>query len=470
MYSFLYKICSWLLQKVSAGALIVVIGVAAVALGLYLRETVDFDRSKAVLVQSLTDERDQLEAVRQEIEARIAVLQADIASQEERVQRAAKVIATLRELESWWDRLIGNPEQQKANAEQIKRMEDLSTTASSQLVELRRTLVQTTWEREGLEIALNRAQQRLQAELQTESRVVHYARRAWDEAKVYVITALAIFLFGPTLMKLVLFYGLAPLLAKSRPIRLAESSVAQPAVGESRVSVDTALWPGERLHVKEKFLQASDEGLEKKTRFLLDWRIPFTSIACGLSELVAMRNVLAEGERRVTFSNADDPHMELSIIAVPEGGSLILRPSFLAGVITRADKPLRIRPRWQLFRWQAWISLQFRYFEFHGPCRLLVVGSRGVRAEHLVEREGRPSPARRTNQRATIGFTPTLDYRPVRAETFWGYYRGMNPLFDDLFAGHGVFLVQETSTAGAGDAPGNFWASVWGGVLKVMGI
>ncbi|GAB1490121.1 hypothetical protein MASR2M8_25790 [Opitutaceae bacterium] len=450
--------------------LIVAIGVAAVAVGLYLRETVDFDQSKAALVQSLTDERDQLEAVRQEIETRIGALQADIANQEERVQRAAKVIATLRELENWWDRLIGNPEQQKANAEQIKRMEDLKTTASAQLIELRRALVQTTWEREGLEIALNRAQQRLQAELQTESRAVHYARRAWDEAKVYVLTALAIFLFGPTLMKLVLFYGLAPLLAKSRPIRLAEASVAQPAVGDSRVSVDTALWPGECLYVKEPFLQASDEGLEKKTRFLLDWRIPFTSIACGLSELVAMRNVLAQGERRVTFSNADDPHMELSIISVPEGGSLILRPSFLAGVITHADKPLRIRPRWQLFRWQAWISLQFRYFEFHGPCRLLVVGSRGVRAERLVKREGRQAPARRTNQRATIGFTPSLDYRPVRAETFWGYYRGMNPLFDDLFAGQGVFLVQETSTDGSGVTPGNFWASVWGGVLKVMGI
>jgi len=374
MYSFLYKICSWLLQKLSAGVLIVVLGVGAVGIWLYLRETVDFDRSRADLVASMTVERDQLRATRAEVEARLASLQSDIINQEERVQRAAKVVSTLRELESWWDRLIGNPEQQKANADQIRRMEELSASASSQLLELRRALVQTTWEREGVDLALNRAEQRLQNELQSESRVVHYWRRAWDQSRVYVITALALFIFGPSLWKLFLFYGLAPLLARSRPIRLTEAAVAQPSVTESRVSIDTALWPGEVLLVKEKFLQASDEGLARKTRFLLDWRIPFTSVACGLSELVAMRNGLAEGERRVTFSNADDPHLELALISVPDGGTLILRPSFLAGVITAADRPLRIRPRWQLFRWQAWITLQFRFFEFSGPCRLLVVG------------------------------------------------------------------------------------------------
>ena len=470
MYSFLDQIGGWLLRKLSAGLLMVVLGVAAVALGLYIRETVDFDRSRAIMIQALTDERDQLQAVRAEIEARMVKMQSDIVIQEERVTRATKVISTLRELESWWDLLVGNPDQQKANANQIERMTALSAESTNALVDLRRSLLQLTGERDGLELALTRLQGRLQAELQTESRVVHYTRRAWEKSRVYVVTALALFVFGPTLFKLGLFYGLAPLLAKSRPIRWVESAAAQPAVGGSRVSVDTALWPGEVLLIRENFLQSSDEGLAKKTRFLLDWRIPFTSLACGLFELVSMRNVRAEGERRVIFSNADDPHLELAVVALPEGGSLILRPTFLAGVITPADRPLRIRPRWQLLRWQAWISLQFRYFEFQGPCRLLVAGRRGVRAEQLVEREGRPAPARRTNQRATIGFTPTLDYQPVRAETFWGYYRWLNPLFDDLFSGQGMFLVQETSSGHGERASGRFWASLWSGVLKVLGL
>jgi hypothetical protein len=255
MYSFLDQIGGWLLRKLSAGLLMVVLGVAAVALGLYLRETVDFDRSRAIMIQALTDERDQLQAVRAEIEARMVKMQSDIVIQEERVTRATKVISTLRELESWWDRLVGNPDQQKANADQIERMTALSAESTNALVDLRRSLLQLTGERDGLELALTRLQGRLQAELQTESRVVHYTRRAWEKSRVYVVTALALFVFGPTLFKLGLFYGLAPLLAKSRPIRWVESAAAQPAVGGSRVSVDTALWPGEVLLIRENFLQ-----------------------------------------------------------------------------------------------------------------------------------------------------------------------------------------------------------------------
>jgi hypothetical protein len=278
------------------------------------------------------------------------------------------------------------------------------------------------------------------------------------------------FFFGPSLVKVLAYFVLAPLLARGRPIRFAEETEVMPAVGASRVSVEAALWPGEVLRVKEKFLQASDEGLHRRTRFVLDWRIPLTSVACGLIELVEMRHGHASGELRVTFSTMDDPHTELAVIAIPEGGSLILRPSFLAGVITAAEQPLRIRRRWALLRWQAWLTLQFRFFEFVGPCRLIVAGTRGVRGERLLEREGATRAARRTNQQATIGFTPGLDYLPVRAETFWSYYRGMNPLFDDLFAGKGLFVLQETSQLLNGNRPGRFWSSVWSGLLKIFGL
>ena len=65
---------------------------------------------------------------------------------------------------------------------------------------------------------------------------------------------------------------------------------------------------------------------------------------------------------------------------------------------------------------------------------------------------------------------PNLAYRPVRAETFWSYYRGQNPLFDDLFAGRGLFISQETATTGPAAKAGAFWSGVWNGVLKVFGL
>jgi len=87
-----------------------------------------------------------------------------------------------------------------------------------------------------------------------------------------------------------------------------------------------------------------------------------------------------------------------------------------------------------------------------------------------MAREEGVTPARRTNQDSTIGFTPNLSYSPVRAETFWSYYRGMNPLFDDRFSGAGLFILQETSAEGPGAKSGKFWSSVWNGVLKVFGV
>ncbi|HEY0944858.1 MAG TPA: hypothetical protein VGD81_06305 [Opitutaceae bacterium] len=469
MYSFLYRLGSWLLQKLAVGVLIVVLGVAAYGMWLFLRDHVDFDTRRAERLASLSEERDRLRTVRAEIEKRIEEMHAEIAAQEKRVATATRVMATLRELESWWERWFGNGEQQRANAEQIARMQELRAKSTTRIGELKQTATHTLWEREGIDIALGKAERQLLALEQEKSEAAHYLREAWERSKWYVAAALAAFFLGPTLWKLLLYYGFAPTIARTRPIRFADNIATLPTVGESHVSIDTALWPGDVLHVKEKFLQASDEGLVKKTRFVLDWRIPFTSVACGLVELVEMRNAHAGGELHVTLSNAEDPHTELAVIAVPEGTSIVLRPSFLAGVITPAGQPLNIRRRWQLFRWQAWVTLQFRFFEFIGPCRLLVAGSRGVRAEKLVEREGR-RPARRANQLATIGFTPNLDYRPVRAETFWGYYRDMNPLFDDLFAGPGLFVLQETSTEGETAKPGKFWSTVWSGMLKVFGL
>ncbi|MDC0976727.1 hypothetical protein OAR35_01395, partial [bacterium] len=168
--------------------------------------------------------------------------------------------------------------------------------------------------------------------------------------------------------------------------------------------------------------------------------------------------------------SCEDPHTELSVIEVPGEASIILRPSFLVGVLTKDEEKVEIRRRWTLFRWQAWITLQFRFFEFVGPCRIVVAGSRGVRAEVLRDQDNGTRPARRTNQLATIGFTPNLDYLPVRAETFWGYYRGMNPLFDDLFAGDGLFVLQETARDSEQAGPRKFWSTIWNSILKVFGI
>jgi hypothetical protein len=470
MYSFLVRLGGWLAQKLAIAALIVVLGVAAYALWMFVREQGDFNLQRDAMRRDLAQKRDQLTAAKIEVEKRLSEFQAGIEVQRERVKRAQRVIDLLQSMESWWDRLWGNPSQQKANEEQVKRMEELKTGALGQVAELTKTVTRAAWEKDGIEIELARVGREISGIEASKSKVAHYLYAAWHEAKWYVALALASYFLGPTLWAILMYYGFARLIARGRPIRFKHVDRAVPIVGESHVSVETTLGPHDVLRVKEKYLMASDEGVQKSTRFVLDWRIPVTSVACGLIELVELRNGGDRDELHVTLSNATDPHIELATVEVPEGSSLILRPSFLAGVIQRAEIPLVIRRHWQIFRWQAWVTGQFRFFEFIGPCRLVVAGSRGVRAEELVERTEGPPFARRTNQDATIGFTPNLSYRPVRAETFWSYYRGMNPLFDDLFSGHGLFILQETATRGGAAKAGRFWATVWNGLLKVFGM
>ncbi len=463
----LLQFARWLLTKTAMVAVIVAGGLAVYGLWQFLRDNVDIDFRHSELVRAITGERAQVKAALGDVEVRLAQNQADIAAAQERIRQIDSIVQRLKELESTWDKVVGNREQQEANAAQLQRMGELHREAVAELTRLQTQLTRTTWERDGLQVALGRLDIRLQEVNTQRSRFVHYVQDLWARTRFWILLTLAVYFLGPTAGKLLLYYGVAPLITRGRPVRLVAALPVLPEIAESRVALNLSLPPGTKLWLKERFLQTADEGLERKTRFLLDWRIPFTCLASGLIELVEMHQpAAAAASRQVTLSNEADPSVELALVTLPAGSALVLRPSYLIGVSAGAGERLVIRRRWQLFRWQSWITLQFRFFEFAGPCRLVVAGSRGVRAERLDD----PAAARRTNQDSTIGFTPNLDYLPARAETFWSYYRGMNPLFDDLFAGRGFFLCQQVSAAGDAARARKFWAGLWGGTLKAFGL
>ncbi|MSU66216.1 MAG: hypothetical protein EXS38_08985 [Opitutus sp.] len=478
----LFSLLRWIFEKFAAAALIVALGLVACGLWLFLKDNVDFELWRQDVVRAINGERAKVQSALDDVHKRLDRQAAEITAEQERGRQADKIIAQLRDLESTWDRLVGNPEQQKSNAAQLEKITTLRVSITAQSAGLQREFTRTQWERDGLEIALGKIDARLQEAKQKESRVIHYLERSWEHPvgraplrwplKIWVYVALGFYFIGPSVKKIGLYFFVAPYIARGRPVRLQAGATVLPEVGAMGVSVEVALRGGERLWIKEKFLQSSDEGLRRKTRYLLDWRVPLTCFATNLVELIELSNGSADGaaDQRLTLSNQTDAHSELAVLSLDEGASIVLRPSFLAGVVTGGGRRLVMRRRWQMFRWQSWVSLQFRYFEFVGPCRLIVAGNRGVRAERLTAREGDVVPARRTNQDATIGFTPDLDYRPVRAETFWSYYRGMNPLFDDLFAGRGIFLCQQVSTAGDAKTARALWSGVWGGVMKVFGM
>jgi len=471
----LLKITRWFFEKTAVAGLILGLGLAACGLWMFLKDNVDFDEWRHDVLRTLTGERSNYQAALNDVHHRLDRMTADIAAEKERMRQADKVMAQLKDLDSTWNRITGDA-QQKANRERLAKLEQANAASAARIATLENDYQRTTWEKDGLEIALGKVDTQLRTLESKRSKVYHYLERVWNyplgrfPVKGWVYLALGLYFLGPTVGKLAMYYLVAPVIMRGRPVRLAKAMEEMPGVGLSSVSADVRLLPGERLWVREKFLQASDEGLRRATRFLLDWRMPLTCYASGLTELIEMWNRHPLREYTCTLSNQANPHSELAVVTLRPDVRMVIRPSFVAGVLLADKQDLVVRRRWQLFRWQAWVTLQFRFLEFCGPCRLIVAGSRGVRAEWLVNRTGNPNPARRANQDATIGFTPNLDYQPARAETFWSYYRGMNPLFDDLFSGQGLFLCQQVSAEGEAQKARRFWSNVWGGALKVFGL
>lgn len=467
----LARFVSWCLQKLTFGLLLLGLGLAGFGLWLYLRDNVDFDLRRQDLVRALTGEIGKLREALKDVQVRMDGMTVDVARNEQRAAEAARLAGELEALNSGLNRLTTSGEQVKLNEERLARLRQTEKEARAQVAALREALKRTQWEKDGLQIALGKLEVQLEAAERQKSKVMHYAQTAWERFGRQVLIVVAIWFLAPPLGRMVAYFMVAPFISSRAPVRLGDPARADVTVRGSEASIDVVLEPGDVLWVKECFLQASDEGLLKRTRWLLDWSMPFTCLAAGLKELVEMRNAAPEAKLRATFSSQADAHVELAVVSVPAGTSLVLRPSYLAGLIgPLGRKKAAIRRHWRLFTLQSWATGQFRYFEFVGPCTLLLAGSRGVRAEVLVAQPGLPVPGRRANQDATIGFTPGLAYRPVRAETFWAYFRGQNPLFDDLFEGTGVFLCQQTSAKGEAAEQRKAMANLRDGLLRVFGL
>lgn len=464
------RFTSWLTHKLIFGAVLAVVGLAGFGFWVYLRDQVDFDVRRLEIVRALTGETGKLKAALSDVETRMTAARAEITAQQDRAAQAAKVARDLESLSGGLNRLTIDSAQLKENDERLARMKQMEADSLKRVAQLQDGLKRTQWEKDGLEIALGRMQGQLKSVEENKSKVLHYVREAWAQNGPYVLLIVGLYFLGPPLGRVFLYAVFAPFVSGRAPVLLGAATEARLEITASRSSMDMALGPGDTLWVRERFLQASDEGLNKRTKTVLDWGMPLTCLAAGLTELIEMANPTTGVTYRATFSSQENPNTELVLVSVPPGASIVLRPSFLAGAVGIGGGKVNIRRHWRLFTMQSWVTGQFRYFEFVGPVRLLVAGSRGVRAEVLAPTPGNPAPARRTNQDATIGFTPGLAYRPVRAETFWAYFRGMNPLFDDLFAGQGVFLCQENSAKGPQEEVRRFWSGLWSGVLRLFGL
>lgn len=280
-------------------------------------------------------------------------------------------------------------------------------------------------------------------------------------------TALAILaaaIFAPMLIKAFLYFAIAPVAASRPPFRLIPGERASVGLGKCRsaASQKVLLEPGHELLVVPEAVQATPHHVDKRTKWLLSWRMPFSSLASGMVALVAMRAGRADS---ALISATRDPLAEVALIELARGSAMVVRPRALRGLVQPIENPVRISRHWRLGQLSAWLTLQFRYLVFHGPCTLIVQGTRGVRLEPA--RSGRG-----VNQAATLGFSAGLPYSVSRSEAFGPYLLGKQELFNDSFGdGPGFYLYEEMPRD---TGRGGIWGRGLGGLgdaaLKIFGL
>lgn len=277
--------------------------------------------------------------------------------------------------------------------------------------------------------------------------------RGGSEFASYLWTAFWVLLgviLSPYLIRAFLYAIVAPAAERRATIRidLPDMQVSPVARTEaSRISLPVVLGAGEELLIRDGYLQTSSQTAVKATRWLLDFRHPLSSLASGLFFLTRIRG---EGEA-TTVSAVRDPFAELAEMELPPGAACVLHPRALVAVVQPEGAPLRITSHWRLFSLNAWLTLQLRFLAFHGPSRLIVRGTRGVRLEPAAK-------GRIFGQDQLVGFSADLAYSVARTETFWPYLLGRDSLFKDkVEAGGGLLVIEEaplSSAKGRGGSKG----------------
>lgn len=254
----------------------------------------------------------------------------------------------------------------------------------------------------------------------------------------------------PIALKLFAFGLIAPLASRSRPVQIMPRSVPLTATG-SHTSIDVPLDRDTELLVRSG-VQSTSSDISAKDVLLLTKRLPLTCLAAGLVKLQRLRS---DRPDYATIVAASEDHAEVALVSIPAGGAVVLQPRALVGILKRRSDTIRIKRPWRLGFLTSWITCQFRYVVFHGPCALIVQGTRGVRVEDA-------NNGRMINKRLTLGFDAGLRYGCARSSSFLPYLRGEASLFNDRFTGDGRYLFEQRPRNGAK-------GTIWGRGLKGLG-
>ncbi len=431
--------------------LIGVLALSACSLWLFIQDQRNDETRREQWIGRLTAERDSAQAALASLESRLTGDQAELLREEERVVRSTRVISSLDEMSSRWDRWFGNRAQQQANEDRRASMIALRAEANARIVELQTRVTAGHDGRLDAVLRLQSAELHLEEAARETSQVVYYLRSAWVDVRWYLAVGMLALVIGPFVFKLWLFYGWARWTGRSDPMQLTDVCSDAVGVGICAPCLTESLWPGEIMRVRPAVLATPTDELETKSRKVFSWAFPFTCWWSGLTGLRDLRHGHAGNGRMVPLSTSgegmDVPVDVLVVVDVPELATFSVRLGNLAGWIFSGETPPRIFRRWRLWSRQAWVSRQLGYFVFEGPCRLILRGP-GLRSELLAVRDGIAISERRVSNESVVGFSANLKVSPVRTERFRSFLAGHARLWQAKYTGSGAILAGDVVRPG----------------------
>jgi hypothetical protein len=105
-------------------------------------------------------------------------------------------------LSSGINRITTDSAQLKENDERLVRMKQMEADSRKRADDLEQNLIRIQWEKDGIEIALEKNQTQLAAVATESSLWEHYLRRAWEEYGKAILVGVVILMLLPATWKL----------------------------------------------------------------------------------------------------------------------------------------------------------------------------------------------------------------------------------------------------------------------------
>ncbi len=270
-------------------------------------------------------------------------------------------------------------------------------------------------------------------------------RTGWQ---LVAITAMV--LAGPMVWKSFWFYVLAAL-ASHRPSARIESA-QQPGTltlgGQGKV-LEVRVAPDQPIIARMDWVQQYSPTLNKRTRFLFEWRSPFTSYAAGLAEMTELATGSDAGSDAVMLTSGHDPNAYLLALELKDHPGVVLKPNSVVAV----TGSIQLRPRWHLTSLHHWIAGRVRHILFSGTGTVFVSGHGGV----ALAATGAPTVI---EEALVVGYDSRAAFATVRTETFWPYFRNKTSLFDYRFEGGYAAIRQAAAPPSARQSANPFVRTV----------